>query len=194
MDVKSLVEMEVLRQTDAGKKFVTADLAESDNVVNVLKRIIYPGIDSHVRFLLQGFPEHIEQANTFEQKCATIKAIVYTTAKGSSTVEVKGNDLSSKNIDTLFAKEFRLKTMNEWDANTFQEHLGNKVAWGLMTGRSYSGKKTLAAALSNIINAKVVSMTELQQELKKKMGTEEEPFEGEVPLKSVEQAILSMVA
>jgi len=61
---------------------------------------------------------------------------------------VKGDDLSLKNIDTLFAKEFRLKTMSEWDVSTFAEHLGKKVNWGMFTGRSYSGKKTVAASLA----------------------------------------------
>lgn len=60
------------------------------------------------------------------------------------------------------------------------------MAWGLLTGRSYSGKKTLAGALGNIINAKLINMSEVQAELKKKMGTEEEPYEGEVPLNKVE--------
>jgi len=123
-----------------------------------------------------------------------ITAIVYTTAKGQPTVEVKGNDLSQKNIDTIFSKQFRLKTMIEWDANTFEGHLGKKVSWGMFTGRSFSGKKTLATELSTIIMGKQVSMAQIAEELKKKMGTEEEPFEGDVPLDKVEAAICDMVA
>lgn len=119
---------------------------------------------------------------------------MYSTAKGQSTVEVKGNDLSQKNIDTLFAKEFRLKTMNEWDANTFEDHLGKKVAWGIFTGRSFSGKKTVAASLASFVRGKIINMAEIAAELKKKMGTEEEPFEGEVPLAKVEDAIRDIVA
>jgi hypothetical protein len=94
--------------------------------------------------------------------------------------------LSHKNIDTLFAKEFRLKTMNEWDVNTFDDHLGKKVSWGILTGRSYSGKKTIAATLASLIKGKIINMAEISAELKKKMGTEEEPFEGEVPISKVE--------
>lgn len=124
----------------------------------MLKRIIYSGVDEHDKFLLIGFPDQIEHAEIFEEQCASISAIVYTSDKGQKTVEVKGDDLSLKNIDTLFAKEFRLKTMNEWDASTFAEHLGKKIYWGMFTGRSYSGKKTVAAALANIINGKIINM------------------------------------
>ena len=84
-------------------------------VTDILKRIIYSGLETNTKFLLLGFPENIQQANLFEKHCATIRAIIYTTAKGKQTVEILGNDLSHKNIDSLFSKEFRLKTMNEWD-------------------------------------------------------------------------------
>lgn len=102
--------------------------------------------------------------------------------------------MSKKNIDSLFAKEFRLKTMNEWDASTFEDHLGKKIAWGMITGRSYSGKKTVAAELANAIKSKTVNMEAIANELKKTMGTEEEPFEGDVPLSKVEAAICQLVA
>lgn len=135
--------------------------------------------------MLNGFPDLISEAAIFEKNCSTISAIIYATAKGQSTVEVKGDDLSHKNIDTFFAKEFRLKTMNEWDANTFESHLGNQVSWGMFTGRSLSGKKTASAILNTLIKGKIVNMAEIANELKKKLGTEEEPFEGEVPLDKV---------
>jgi hypothetical protein len=102
--------------------------------------------------------------------------------------------LSLLNIDSLFAKEFRLKTMNEWDASTFAEHLGKKVNWGMFTGRSLSGKSTIANALVNIISGKVINMATLAEGLKAKMGTEDEPFEGDVPIEKVEEAILELVS
>jgi len=102
--------------------------------------------------------------------------------------------LSALNIDTLFSKEFRLKTMNEWDANTFEDHLGNKVAYGLLTGRSYSGKRTVAGELLNTIKSKIINMDQIAAELKKSMGSEEEPFEGEVSVDKVEAAIVKHIA
>jgi len=198
LDVKSLVEQEVERQTESGRKIALNMnhghdcLHDANLVVEVLRHIIYSG-NGKDKFLLVGFPEQIHQANIFEKHCATISAIVYVTPKGQPTVEVKGNDLSAKNIDSIFAKEFRLKTMNEWDASTFDGHLGNKVAWGMFTGRSFSGKKTVAAELQKSIKSKLVNMADLAAELKKTMGTEEEPFEGDVPLEKVEDAICQLV-
>jgi len=165
-----------------------------EHIVDILKKIIYSGIDGHDQFLLVGFPDQIEHAAVFEKDCCKISAIVYTTAKGQAHVEVKGDDLSLLNIDSLFAKEHRLKTMNEWDASTFAEHLGKKVNWGLFTGRSNSGKSTIAKALINLINGKLIDMAVIADELKKKMGSEEEPFEGEVPIEKVEEAILELVS
>jgi hypothetical protein len=63
----------------------------------------------------------------------------------------------------------------------------------MFTGRSFSGKKTLAAELSNAIKSKLVSMSDIAADLKKTMGTEEEPFDGEVPLDKVEEAICALI-
>ncbi len=80
--------------------------------MEILKRIIYSGVDGRDKFLLQGFPFEIEQSTAFETTCAQLKAIIYATAGGNGgTIEVRGSDLSGKSIETLFAKEFRLKPM-----------------------------------------------------------------------------------
>lgn len=59
----------------------------------------------------------------------------------------------------------------------------------MFTGRSFSGKKTAAAELANTIKSKTINMEQIAGELKKTMGTEEEPFEGDVPVDKVEAAI-----
>ena len=88
LNVQYLVDMEITRQTDIGRKIKAAlDKGkeidhQSTLVVDILKRIIYSGIDSHNKFLLIGFHDQIEQASVFENHCATISAIVYATAKG----------------------------------------------------------------------------------------------------------------
>lgn len=84
--------------------------------------------------------------------------------------------------------------MNEWDASTFAEHLGKKIYWGLFTGRSFSGKKTVAAELAKIINGKIINMAQIAEKLKSTMGSEDEPFEGEVPISKVEEAILEIIS
>lgn len=56
-----------------------------------------------------------------------------------------------------------------------------------------SGKTTLSKVLNEKLNFKIISMKEISLELKKKMGTDEEPFEGEVPIANVEKEILSIL-
>ena len=43
----------------------------------------------------------------------------------------------------------------------------------------------VAAELGNVMNSKIIDMSKIAEECKKKMGTEEEPFEGEVPITKV---------
>lgn len=146
----------------------------------MLRNIIYSGIEGRDKFILSNFPENIEQAKEFEKSCAKISAIIYTTGD-EPTVEVTSSNLTLFNISSLYQKEFRLKTMKNWDLRTFQEHLGQKVDFGIVIGRPYSGKSTISKYVASLSKGHVFLMSDVAEEVKKTLGTEDEPFEGEVP-------------
>lgn len=56
-----------------------------------------------------------------------------------------------------------------------------------------SGKSTQCKVLNEKLNFRIISMQNIAQELKKKMGTEEEPYEGEVPIANIEKEILAQL-
>ena len=106
LDINALIRDENERKTAigqeinsmiAGNKIIPADM-----IVRMLKKIIYSGDVNQKHFILTGFPDIIEQAREFELNCCSIKCIIYCTAKGSKTVEIKNNNLSLFNIDSLF--------------------------------------------------------------------------------------------
>lgn len=148
------------------------------------------------KFLLIGFPDQIDHVEIFERECANIRAIIYTSAQGQPTVEIKGDDLSLKNIDTLFSKEFRLKPMRQWDAWTFEERLGSKITWGFVYGRKLSGKTTVSNEIASILKGKVINMESVREEMKKSDNPEEEDAEGkpEPSLGDIEHRICEMIA
>jgi len=45
-----------------------------------------------------------------------------------------------------------------------------------------------------VCNGKTISMEKIASEIKKTLGNEEEPFEGEVPNNLIEEQVLEMVA
>ena len=158
----------------------------------MLKKIMYCGSPEINKFILTNFPDIIEQAKEFEEKCSKIAAMIYPTGTGS-IVEIKNNNLSLYNIDSLFQKEFRLKTMSEWSKQLFEEKLGNKVEYGVIVGRSLSGKTTIANKMSTMVGSTILDMKKIAESCKAKMGTEEEPFEGEVPIAKVEEEINNII-
>lgn len=99
----------------------------------MLRRAIYCGQPHLNKFVLSNFPEVTEQAEEFEKNCCSISAIIYPSANGS-TVELKDNNLQYFNIDSLFQKQFKLKTMHEWNYQVFNEKLGNNVKYGVVVG------------------------------------------------------------
>ena len=86
LNVGDLIQSEVSRKTefgvviqqiiDSGKNFWT----ENALIVKLVRRIIYSGVEGRDKFLLNGFPDQIEQAVEFESNCAANKAIIFTTA------------------------------------------------------------------------------------------------------------------
>lgn len=76
----------------------------------------------------------------------------------------------------------------------FNEKLGNKTDYGVIMGRTLAGKSTLAKYMAEKLDYTLIDMKAIKEEVKKSMGTEEEPFEGEVPLDKVEQATCAIVS
>mmetsp|Transcript_3635 Transcript_3635/g.2692 ORF Transcript_3635/g.2692 Transcript_3635/m.2692 type:complete len:337 (+) Transcript_3635:903-1913(+) len=186
LDINSLIRDENERRTLMGLEFLNmvaqAKVIPAEMIVRMLRKIIYSG-DGHFKFILSSFPDIIEHAKEFEKNCATITAIIYTYGQESAPyVEIKSNNLTLYNIDALFQKEFRLKTMNQYDEGVIKEIVAPKTDYVLLTGPSLSGKTTLAQlVLKNVSGFKHFDLRVVEEAVKKSKGTEEEPFEGEVP-------------
>ena len=122
LDINSLIRYETERRTAIGQEMHSmvqgSKIIPAEMIVRMLKLIIYNGQPVMNKFILTSFPDIIEQAKEFETHCAKITAIIYTT-RSEGVVEIKNNSLSLFNIDSLFQKEFRLKTMNVWDYELF---------------------------------------------------------------------------
>ncbi len=115
LDVNALIRDENERKTQIGLEFLqmvsAGKIIPAEMIVRMLRRIIYSG-DGHNKYILSSFPDIIEQAKEFEKNCSTISAIIYASSAESQYVEIKNNNLTLFNIDALFQKEFRLKSMN----------------------------------------------------------------------------------
>jgi shikimate kinase len=60
-------------------------------------------------------------------------------------------------------------------------------------GRQLAGKTTLAKYMAQTMDYTLIDMKSIRDDVKKSMGTEEEPFEGEVPIEKVEEATVKKV-
>jgi shikimate kinase len=83
--------------------------------------------------------------------------------------------------------------MNKWDYGIFEEKLGNTVEYGVVLGNWYSGKSTVCKVMGEDLGYKVIDMKAISAQIKASLGTEEEPFEGEVPLADVEKYVVNHI-
>lgn len=113
----------------------------------MLKHIIYNGDATNNKFLLTGFPDSNEGVKVFEDNCSRISAIIYASGP-EEVVELASTTLNSATMEALFSKQYRLKTLKEWNAREFEEQLGSRTEWGIVSGRSLSGKTTMANMLA----------------------------------------------
>lgn len=80
--------------------------------------------------------------------------------------------------------------MDHWSKQLFDEKLGNKTSYGFIVGRQTSGKSFLTGQMKSLLGYEVISMVDLTESVKKSMGDDDNPYEGEVPIDKVEAAVL----
>lgn len=106
LNIQPLCEEERVRKTHIGieldKLALQGTQPTPDVLVRLLRKIIYCGLPEKDKFILTNFPELTEQAQEFEASCAKITALIYATSEQGNQVEIKGNDLSRFNIDSMF--------------------------------------------------------------------------------------------
>jgi hypothetical protein len=102
-------------------------------------------------------------------------------SEDNTYVEIKNNNLTLFNIDALFQKEFRLKTMNCWNKEDFEGYLAtNNFTFGVHQGYLMTGKSYVSNLLVKHCYFVLCDLALLSEKIKKSKGTEEEPFEGEI--------------
>jgi len=84
--------------------------------------------------------------------------------------------------------------MSKWDDQKWGELVGGfKVDWSIVIGMPFQGRSTLASIISKHLGYKLIDWKAVEEQVKKSLGTEEEPFEGKVPLAKVEEAVLRLI-
>lgn len=58
--------------------------------------------------------------------------------------------------------------------------MGNKIDYGVVHGRTLSGKTEVCSQIKKLLGYKIIDMKQIVEDVKKKLGTEDEPFEGDV--------------
>lgn len=195
LEVNSLIRLETERRTAVGQEFLQivqqGKIIPADMIVRMLRKIIYSG-QNHDKFILNGFPDVIEQVNEFEKNCAKISAVFLTSQEGENFVEIKNNNLTLFNIDALFQKEFRLKITDSWDYGRFREMLGSKTDYIIVTGTWCSGKTTVCQYLASSFGYQIIDHKAVLEECKKKHENDEEPPES-IPIEEVLEEIAAKI-
>lgn len=84
--------------------------------------------------------------------------------------------------------------MSKWDDQKWQELIGStKIDWSIVLGLPLQGKSTLASQIAKIQGSQLIDWKVIEEQVKKSLGTEEEPFEGKVPLDKVEDAVIKII-
>ena len=193
LEVNTLIRFETERRTEVGQEFFSivsaGKIIPADMIVKMLRKIIYSGQQQN-KFILNGFPDINEQVEEFEKNWAKISAIFLTTNEGEGIVEIKNNNLTLFNIDSLFQKEFRLKVIDSWDFTRFNEMLGAKTDIIIVTGTWASGKTTVWKYLQSSFGYQIIDINQAIEEVKKKHEGDEEQPEG-IPTNEVIEQLLS---
>ena len=84
--------------------------------------------------------------------------------------------------------------MSKWDDEKWSELVGgSKVDWSIIIGMPYQGRTTLAHILSKNLGFKLIDWKAVEVQVRKSLGTDEEAFEGKVPVAKFEDAVLQII-
>lgn len=142
-----------------------------------------------------NYPTEIASADALEVGCAKISAMIYPNANAaSSKIEIKDDRVDSFNIDSLFQKQFKLKTMNEWSYEKFEEKMGNKISYGVIVGDMQTGKTEVANHLAEKMGHRVINMPAIAEEVRKTLADDEGNLpEGDIAMDKIEAWITDMI-
>ena len=161
LDVNALIRDESERKTAIGLEFLSMASAglttPAEMIVRMLRKIVYSGTGAE-KFILAGFPDNIDQAKEFEKDCATINAIIYASNSSDSYIEIKNNNLTVFNIDAMFQKDFRLKTVDHINELILSRIVDNPAKFTLVYGEGSSGKTTVCKMLEKVLGSKTLNM------------------------------------
>lgn len=87
----------------------------------------------------------------------------------------------------------KLKTIKEWNFKVFEEKMMGRNQFGFLVGKSLVGKSTVAAYMHDKLGYNLIDMKAVTENIKKSKSVDGE-FEGEIPIKEVEQAILKLIS
>jgi len=83
--------------------------------------------------------------------------------------------------------------MRAWDESVFNEHLGNKTEYAMITGQSLSGKTLVASMIKSCTNAKLIDFVAMGEAIRPRLENEGEPFEGRIPDAEIEKDLIAMI-
>mmetsp|Transcript_15594 Transcript_15594/g.19612 ORF Transcript_15594/g.19612 Transcript_15594/m.19612 type:complete len:254 (+) Transcript_15594:1854-2615(+) len=83
--------------------------------------------------------------------------------------------------------------MRAWDESTFNEHLGSRTSWALISGGPMSGKSLVSKIVADSTKGKVVDMNAMAEAIRPRLETEDGPFEGRIPDEEVQKDVLAML-
>lgn len=105
LEVNDLIRNETERRTAVGNELLgmisAGKIIPANLIVRMLRKIIFSG-QKNTKFILTNFPDIIEHVHEFEENCSKISAVFFTTKQGEVELELKNNNLTLFNIDSLF--------------------------------------------------------------------------------------------
>lgn len=84
--------------------------------------------------------------------------------------------------------------MRSWDESVFNEHLGNKTEYAIITGQSLSGKTLVASMVKSCTNSKLIDFVAMGEAIRPRLENEGEPFEGRIPDAEIEKDLCAMIS
>ena len=178
IDINSLLQDHVTRNTQEGKEFSTNPSPEL--VCQVLRKLLFKNLD-HKNFLISKLSENLDNCILFEEDVCKVKYfldIIPPEFVYPSNPEGNPNDISIF-IDSAayYWSQGKLLKVNSDSIEFLELYLEKRNVYGIVVGFPSSGKTTISKHICSKYSGQWIDYEELTNKLKEQLGTPDEPLD-----------------
>lgn len=183
LDYQDLLDCEVKRGTDLGKRIQIAHSENYEHSYTLLRKVFYADPRTNNKYIFSNLPSNVNFLNNFETNVCPFDFVIYLTKLPGNEAENRAQNFNPDYLELIgeYHTKGKLIEVGQDTLEPIDFYAEKTNKYGLLVGATGSGKTTIANSLKLVPGLKVVTYDAYVEELIKKLSTDDNPIETLAP-------------